>query len=118
MSETQLKVYIHEYDKLIEKAIIFHSVKLFDYLSQEKAKYQEMLITLRLKKKILSNNIKIFKELNSSTKIETYISEVTQVILSLLQNAEDILLEKQINNPTINIKTYEEFIYNEAFINK
>ena len=57
---------------------------------------------------ILSNNIKILKELNSSSKIETYISEVTQVILSLLQNAEDILLEKQINNPTINIKTYED----------
>lgn len=57
---------------------------------------------------IISNNIKIFKELNSSSKIETFISETTQVILSLLQNAEDILLEKQINNPTINIKTYED----------
>ena len=57
---------------------------------------------------ITSNNIKIFKELNSSSKIETFISETTQVILSLLQNAEDILLEKQINNPTIKIKTYED----------
>jgi signal transduction histidine kinase len=57
---------------------------------------------------ITSNNIKILKELNSSSKIKTYISEVTQVILSLLQNAEDILLEKQINNPIINIKTYED----------
>ena len=57
---------------------------------------------------IISNNIKIFKELNSSSKIETFISETTQVILSLLQNAEDILLEKQINNPTIKIKTYED----------
>ena len=57
---------------------------------------------------IISNNIKIFKELNSSSKIETFISETTQVILSLLQNAEDILLEKEINNPTIKIKTYED----------
>ena len=57
---------------------------------------------------ITSNNIKIFKELNSSSKIETFISETTQVILSLLQNAEDILLEKEINNPTIKIKTYED----------
>ena len=57
---------------------------------------------------IISNNIKIFKELNSSSKIETFISETTQVILSLLQNAEDILLEKQINNPIIKIKTYED----------
>ena len=57
---------------------------------------------------ITSNNIKIFKELNSSSKIETFISETTQVILSLLQNAEDILLEKQINNPIIKIKTYED----------
>lgn len=40
--------------------------------------------------------------------LETFISETTQVILSLLQNAEDILLEKQINNPIIKIKTYED----------
>ncbi len=57
---------------------------------------------------IISNNIKIFKELNSTSKIETYICEITQVILSLLQNAEDILLEKQIDNPYIEIKTYED----------
>ena len=57
---------------------------------------------------IISNNIKILRELNSTTKIETYICEITQVILSLLQNAEDILLEKQVDNPQIKIKTYED----------
>ena len=34
-------------------------------------------------------------------------NEVTQVILTLLQNAEDILLDKQTQNPYIKINTFE-----------
>ena len=60
---------------------------------------------------IYFKNIKIIKNLNSISPINTYKSEVTQVILSLLQNAEDILIEKQIVNPFIKIKTFEDKKY-------
>jgi PAS domain S-box-containing protein len=64
-------------------------------------------------------NINIIKKLNSISPIKTYLSEVTQVILTLLQNAEDILLEKEIKNPYIKINTYEDkkYLYLEIIDN-
>ncbi len=56
---------------------------------------------------ITNKNIKIIKEFNSDKVIYTYPNEVKQVILNLLKNAEDILIEKRIKNPTIIIKTYD-----------
>jgi signal transduction histidine kinase/ABC-type amino acid transport substrate-binding protein len=56
-------------------------------------------------------NIKIIKNLNSISAIKTHVSEVTQGILTLLQNAEDILLEKNIKNPYIKINTFEDERY-------
>jgi signal transduction histidine kinase/ABC-type amino acid transport substrate-binding protein len=64
-------------------------------------------------------NIKIIKNFNSISVIKTYMSEVTQVILTLLQNSEDILLEKQIENPYIKISTFEDegYLYLEIIDN-
>ena len=56
---------------------------------------------------ITFRNIRIIKNLKSTSSIETFMSEVTQVILTLLQNAEDILLDKQTQNPYIKINTFE-----------
>ncbi|MBU0925216.1 ABC transporter substrate-binding protein [bacterium] len=56
---------------------------------------------------IYFHNIQIIKNLDSTSEIKTYINEVTQVILSLLQNAEDAHLDKEIKNAYIKIKTYE-----------
>ena len=68
---------------------------------------------------IYFHNIQIIKNLNSTSEIKTYINEFTQVILSLLQNAEDAHSEKQIKNPYIKIKTYENdtFLYLEIIDN-
>lgn len=68
---------------------------------------------------IYFHNIQIIKNLNSTSEIKTYINEFTQVILSLLQNAEDAHAEKQIKNPYIKIKTYENdtFLYLEIIDN-
>ena len=46
-------------------------------------------------------------------------NELTQVILTLLQNAEDILLEKQTQNPYIKINTFEddEYLYLQVIDN-
>ena len=37
--------------------------------------------------------------------LETYPSEVKQVLLNLIKNAEDVLLVKEVKNPTITIET-------------
>ena len=56
---------------------------------------------------IENKNIKIIKNLNSSSTFESYPNELKQVVLNLIKNAEDILVEKQIEQPYINITTYE-----------
>ena len=57
---------------------------------------------------IHSKKITIVKSLNSEDKMSTYVSEVKQVILNLLKNAEDALLDEDIENPQITISTYRE----------
>jgi len=50
-------------------------------------------------------NIEIVKVLNSTEHFTTYPSEIKQVILNLMKNAEDALLDKDIQNPQIVITT-------------
>jgi len=52
-----------------------------------------------------NNNITLIKELNSKVVFHTYANELKQVILNLIQNANDILLEREVANATIIIKT-------------
>jgi len=56
---------------------------------------------------ITNKNIHLVKELHSTKVFFTYPNEIKQVILNLLKNTEDILIEKNISNPTITIKTYD-----------
>lgn len=58
---------------------------------------------------ICFKNISIIKNLNATASIKTYLNEVTQVLLAFLQNAEEVLIEKQIVNPYIKINTFEDF---------
>ncbi|SFV54975.1 Putative two-component sensor histidine kinase [hydrothermal vent metagenome] len=55
---------------------------------------------------ISAKNITITKSLNTDDKMNIYVSEVKQVILNLLKNAEDALLDNEIENPVIKIYTY------------
>ena len=57
---------------------------------------------------IETKNIKVDTDFNSSLKINTYPNEIRQVILNLIKNAEDILLEKKVAIPYINIKTFDD----------
>jgi signal transduction histidine kinase/ABC-type nitrate/sulfonate/bicarbonate transport system substrate-binding protein len=52
-----------------------------------------------------NKNIKIVKNFICQNEFETNVSEVKQVLLNLIKNAEDILLEKNIKNPTITIES-------------
>jgi signal transduction histidine kinase len=57
---------------------------------------------------ITNKNIKIIKELNCSEKFSTYPNELKQVLLNLIKNAEDVLIEKNVKNPYIKIKSYKK----------
>ena len=52
-----------------------------------------------------SKNITIKKDLQSDIVFTTYPSELKQVVLNLLKNAEDVLVENHIKNPIITIET-------------
>ncbi len=54
---------------------------------------------------VKNKNINLIKNLNCKDTFNTYPNEIKQVILNLIKNAEDILLEKNIKNPTIKIET-------------
>jgi len=54
---------------------------------------------------ITNQNINLIKKLNCIDILNTYPNELKQVILNIIKNAEDILLEKEIKDPTITIET-------------
>ncbi len=56
-----------------------------------------------------SKNIEIISDnVTCEHSLETYSNEVKQVLLNLLKNAEDVLIEKKIQNPKIIIETLDE----------
>ncbi len=57
--------------------------------------------------------IKLIQTLQCTDTFHTYSNELRQVILNLIKNAEDILIEKEIKNPYIEIATYRD---NKKFI--
>ncbi len=54
---------------------------------------------------ILNNNIKLIQELDSTIVFNTYPNNLKQVLLNLLKNAQDALIEKDIDNKYIKIQT-------------
>ncbi len=52
--------------------------------------------------------IKVITELNSQNSFVSYANELKQVILNLIKNAEDVLIDKEIKEPKIFIRTYEK----------
>jgi len=57
---------------------------------------------------IENKKITIQKDIQGEYRCETYANEVKQVLLNLLKNAEDALLDKKPQNPTITIETPKE----------
>ncbi len=58
-----------------------------------------------IKVSIENKNINIVTLFKSKVELETYPNEVKQVILNIMKNAEDVLLDNKIVNPTITIET-------------
>ena len=63
-----------------------------------------------IKASLESENIKIIQEYNYNEKVELYDSELMQVILNILKNAQDNIKEKQIKDPYIKISTENKTI--------
>ncbi|MEN8146649.1 MAG: ATP-binding protein [Campylobacterota bacterium] len=57
---------------------------------------------------VVTQNIQLIQELDCRESFSSYPNELKQVILNLVKNAEDVLLEKEIEAPYIKIKTYTE----------
>lgn len=53
-----------------------------------------------------NKNITLVTDFRCEQKLNLHANELKQVVLNLLKNAEDVLLEKEIVNPRITIKTY------------
>ncbi len=70
-----------------------------------------------IKLSLETNDIKIFKNYNCKQKVSTYENEVKQVILNILKNAEDVLIERKIEDKKIFIETKEEDNYIVLTIN-
>ncbi|WP_421715756.1 ATP-binding protein [Arcobacter arenosus] len=70
-----------------------------------------------IKLSLETNNIKIFKNYNCKQKVSTYENEVRQVILNIFKNAEDVLIERKIEDKKIFIETKEEDNYIVLSIN-
>lgn len=52
-----------------------------------------------------NQKIKVITHFDCGIEFETYANELKQVVLNIIKNAEDVLLEKEIENPTITIQT-------------
>ncbi len=54
-----------------------------------------------------NDNIKLVKNYKCNEMFNSYPNELKQVVLNLVKNAEDALIEHNIKNPTIYLKTYK-----------
>lgn len=61
----------------------------------------------------VTHNIKLTKEFACEGSFKAYANELKQVILSIVKNSEDVLIEREIKNPSIKFKTYT---FNEKHI--
>ncbi len=55
-----------------------------------------------------ANEISLYTDFNANKELKLFATEVNQVILNLMKNAEDAILENLIENGSIHIKTYVE----------
>ncbi|AZV46431.1 hypothetical protein C3L23_03855 [Nautilia sp. PV-1] len=88
---------IDDFRKFYRKEDDLKSVKLYDIINQ----------TLNIAKASIENkNIQIKLNINCPKELKTFPNELKQVLLNIIKNAEDILVERKIKNPYIEISAY------------
>ncbi len=85
--------------------------------SKSKTSYNEIIksVLAIIENSIKNHNIQIVKDLNCHESFHTYNNELRQVVLNLIKNAEDALIENNIENGHIKISTYTE---NDTYVLK
>jgi|GEM_PF-631864 len=69
-----------------------------------------------IKSSILNKNIELILELNSEDRFVVYKNEVTQVLLNILKNSQDILIQRNIKDPYIKISSIKKELNNNRYI--
>lgn len=110
-----------EADKVLE--YMSHTIDDFRNFFMPKKEKEEFYLlkevqtVMNIISSTLSNyNIKIETKIDENIKIKTYLNEYKQVLLNIINNAKDILIEKNIINPLIKISAYEEENYVVVYI--
>ncbi len=75
---------------------------------KKETSYDEIIKSVMgiIKVSLINKNIQLSQDLNCHETFVTYSNEVKQVVLNLIKNAEDVLLEKEVEDPYIKIETY------------
>ena len=111
-SAIQLSINISEYSQHLSSTItdfrdFFKSNKEKEDMTYDRV-IKDVLKIVEIS--IVNQNITLVKNINSSKVFHTYLNEVKQVVLNLIKNAEDVLIEKKVANPTITIETDENIL--------
>lgn len=102
-----------EADKVLD--FMSHTIDDFRNFFMPKKEKEEFLlykvvdIVINIVSSTLKNyDIKLDIQIDKEIILKTYLNEYEQVLLNIINNAKDVLIEKNIKNPCINIKAYEE----------
>ncbi len=99
--------HIDDYSQKLSKTIDDFRGFFKEDNTKEKTTLEEMVTstTAIIKDSVENKNITIKNIFTCHKEIETYANDVKQVLLNLLKNAEDILINRKIKNPSIMIET-------------
>ena len=84
-----------------------------DFFKEEKEKQKTTLVKIVknslsiIGDELKNNNILVKTDFNSNSEVCVYANELQQVILSIIKNAEDALVENEVENPILKISVYE-----------
>lgn len=113
MDENELKSSLHKMKDTIK--YLSNTIEDFRKFYREDKVKEEIDINstvgeiLNIIRPSLENkNIKIITDLKCPCKIKLRKNELKQVLLNLVKNAEDVLMERKIDNPAIEIRTFKE----------
>jgi two-component system, NtrC family, C4-dicarboxylate transport sensor histidine kinase DctB len=113
LDENTMNQKIQEADKVLD--FMSHTIDDFRNFFMPKKEKEEFFlyavvdIVINIVSSTLKNyDIKLEIEIDKSIVLKTYLNEYEQVLLNIINNAKDVLIEKNIKNPCIKIKAYEE----------
>jgi signal transduction histidine kinase len=121
LDEQTMETKSKEADKVLE--YMSHTIDDFRNFFMPKKEKEEfyLLKSVEIVMNIISSalanyNIKISISIDENIKITTYLNEYKQVLLNIINNAKDVLIEKNVENPLIKIHAFEDSNYIVLYI--